>query len=75
MILYISNGLIYELEIRKRSRLEENLLRAKVKYDSKLQELMEYRNYRKLLELSKKYGLGLEEPKEPPIKIEDEKSE
>jgi hypothetical protein len=69
MILYISNGLIHDLEIRRQDRLEENLLRAKTKYNMKLHEFMEYGNYMKLLELSNKYGLELEEPNTPPIKV------
>jgi hypothetical protein len=69
MIFYISNGLIYDLEIRKQNQLEENLLRAKIKYNTKLQEFMEYRNYRKLLELSNRHGLNLEEPAKPPVKV------
>jgi cell division protein FtsL len=70
MLLYISNGLIYDLEIRRQSQLEEKLLRSKIKYNLRLQDLMEYNSYGKLLELSKKHGLNLEEPDNPPIKVE-----
>ncbi|MDR2773319.1 MAG: hypothetical protein LBC19_01020 [Tannerella sp.] len=70
MILYISNGLIYDLEVRRQHRLEEDLLRAKVKYNMKLNDFMEFNSYKKLLELSNKHGLNLEEPKTPPIKVE-----
>jgi cell division protein FtsL len=70
ILLYISNGLIYDLEIRRQSQLEEKLLRSKVKYNLKLQDFMEFNSYGKLLELSKKHGLNLEEPNNPPTKIE-----
>jgi hypothetical protein len=70
IILYISNGLIYELEIRRQNKLEEDLLRAKVKYNMKLTEFMEFGNYRNLIDLSNKYNLRLEEPEKPPMKVE-----
>ncbi|MDR2383892.1 MAG: hypothetical protein LBD76_08450 [Prevotellaceae bacterium] len=70
MILYISNGLIHDLEIKRQNQLKEDLLRAKVRYNTKLREFMETGSYRKLLELSDKYGLELEAPDTPPIKIE-----
>jgi hypothetical protein len=62
--------LIYDLEIRRQNQLEENLLRSKVKYYFKLEEFMEFNSYGKLIELSNKHGLNLEEPDKPPIKIE-----
>jgi hypothetical protein len=61
---------MYDLEIRRQNRLEEDLLRAKVKYNTKLTDFMEFNNYGKLLELSNKHGLNLEEPEKPPIKVE-----
>jgi hypothetical protein len=70
MILYISNGLVHDLEIKRQNQLKEELLRAKIRYNTKLREFMESCSYRKLLELSDKYGLELEEPNTPPIKIE-----
>jgi hypothetical protein len=70
IILYISNGLIYELEIKHQSKLEEELLRAKVKYNMKLKEFIEFGNYRNMIDLSNKYDLKLEEPNKPPIKVE-----
>jgi hypothetical protein len=69
IILYISNGLIYDLEIRRQGKLEENLLRARAKYNMKLTEFMEFFNYRNIIDMSNKYDLDLEEPKDPPIKI------
>jgi hypothetical protein len=69
MILYISNGLIYDLELGKQNQLKEKLLRAKVRYNLKFQDFMEFNNYGKLLELSEKHGLNLEEPDKPPIRI------
>jgi hypothetical protein len=68
MILYISNGLVHDLEIKRQNRLTEDLLRAKVRYNTKLREFMEFGSYKNLLELSDKYGLELEEPDTPPIK-------
>jgi hypothetical protein len=70
IILYISNGLIYELEVRRQNQLEENLLRAKVKYNMKLKEFTEFYNYRNLIDLSNKYDLKLEKSNKPPIKVE-----
>jgi hypothetical protein len=70
MLLYISNGLIYDLEIRKQNQMKEDLLRSKIRYNMKLLEFMEFGSYKKLLELSNKYGLHLEEPENPPIKVE-----
>jgi hypothetical protein len=69
MVLYISNGLIYDLELRNQNKLKEKLLRAKVRYNLKFQDFMEFNNYSKLLELSEKHGLNLEEPDKPPIKV------
>ncbi|MDR1582817.1 MAG: hypothetical protein LBS55_06095 [Prevotellaceae bacterium] len=70
IILYISNGLIYDLEIRQQRKLEENLLKARVKYNTKLIEFREFGNYSNIINLSKKYNLGLEEPEKPPMKVE-----
>jgi hypothetical protein len=68
--LYISNGLIYDLEIRRQNKLEEDLLRAKVKYNMRLIDFMKFSNYQNLIDLSNKYNLQLEEPENPPIKVE-----
>jgi hypothetical protein len=70
IILYISNGLIYDLEVRRQNKLDEDLLRAKVKYNLKLKEFIEFSNYRNILDLSNKYDLKLEEPNKPPIRVE-----
>jgi cell division protein FtsL len=70
MILYISNGLIYDLEIRRQNKLEEDLLRAKVLYNTKLLEFTEFSSYQKLLDLLNKHGLNLEESDNPPFKVE-----
>ncbi|MDR0386148.1 MAG: hypothetical protein LBH60_08740 [Prevotellaceae bacterium] len=70
IVLYISNGLMYELEVRRQDKLEEKLLRAKVKYNTKLLDFRKFFNYRNLLDLSEKYDLKLEAPDRPPIKVE-----
>jgi hypothetical protein len=70
MLLYISNGLIYDLELRKQNQLEEDLLRSKIQYNMKLLEFREFGSYKKLLDLSNRYGLHLEEPENPPFKVE-----
>jgi hypothetical protein len=70
IILYISNGLIYDLELRQQRHLEEDLLKARVKYNTKFIEFREFSNYQNIINLSNKYNLGLEEPAKPPIKIE-----
>ncbi|MDR2285868.1 MAG: hypothetical protein LBE04_00090 [Prevotellaceae bacterium] len=70
IILYISNGLIYELEVKQQNRLEERLLRSKIRYNLKLKEFTEFYNYRNLINLSNKYDLKLEESTNPPIKVE-----
>jgi hypothetical protein len=61
--------LIYDLELKKQNQLDEDLLRVKIRYNMKLQEFMEFSSYQKLLELSNKHNLNLEEPEKPPIKI------
>jgi hypothetical protein len=69
-IIYISNGLIYELEIRKQNSLERDLLKVKVKYNIKLNEFRKFGNYQNINELLNKHGLNLEEPATPPIMVE-----
>jgi cell division protein FtsL len=70
IILYISNGLIYDLEVRRQNKLDESLLRAKVKYNMKFMEFIEFSSYRNIIDLSNKYDLKLEESNRPPIKVE-----
>ncbi|MDR1886954.1 MAG: hypothetical protein LBQ70_03475 [Prevotellaceae bacterium] len=74
-VLYISNGLIYDLEIDKHNRLENSLLKSKTRYNMKLNEFMEFGNYRNIINLSNKYNLGLEAPDSPPVKVENESEE
>jgi hypothetical protein len=68
--LYITYGLMFALEIKEQERLEEILLRSKARYNINLKEVMKFHNYQNLIELSKKYNLGLEEPEKPPFKVE-----
>jgi hypothetical protein len=68
--LYITYGLMFALEIKEQERLEELLLRSKARYNINLKEVMKFNNYQNLIELSKKYNLGLEEPEKPPLKVE-----
>jgi hypothetical protein len=69
IILYISNGLIYDLEIKRQNQLEEDLLRARTRYNIQLIEFFDFFNYRNMIDLSDKYELGLEEPEKPPVKV------
>jgi cell division protein FtsL len=69
-IIYISNPLIYDLEVRKQNRLEERLLKVRTKYNMRLNEFNEFYSYRNIIDLANKYGLNLEEPSSPPIKVE-----
>jgi hypothetical protein len=69
-IVYISNGLIYDLEVREQSRLERDLLKVKVRYNMKLNEFQKFGNYQNITNLSNRYGLELEEPTTPPIKVD-----
>jgi hypothetical protein len=69
-IFYISNGLVYDLEIREQNRQGERLLEIKAKYNMKLKEFNEYGNYQNISNLVNKHGLNLEEPSSPPIKVE-----
>jgi hypothetical protein len=62
---------MFALEIKEQERLEEILLRSKTRYNINLKEVMKFNNYQNLIELSKKYNLGLEEPKKPPFKVEN----
>jgi hypothetical protein len=70
IIIYITNGLIYELEIRRQNELENTLLRSRTRYNMKFMEFIDFYNYKNLIDLSNRYGLGLEEPAQPPIKVE-----
>jgi cell division protein FtsL len=70
VIIYISNGLIYDLEIRKQNRLEEQLLKVRTRYNVKLNEFNEFHSYQNIIDLVNKYGLNLEEPSNPPLKVE-----
>jgi cell division protein FtsL len=69
-IIYISNPLIYGLEVKKQNRLEEQLLKVRTKYNVKLNEFNEFHSYRNIIDLANKYGLNLEEPSSPPLKVE-----
>jgi hypothetical protein len=69
-IIYISNGLIYELEIRKQNNLESELLRARTRYNIRFIEFIEFSSYKNILDRSTQYNLGLEPPSQPPYKVE-----
>jgi hypothetical protein len=69
-VIYISNGLILALAIKEQEELNDKLLRSKARYNQNLKEVVKFNNYQNLIELSKKYNLGLEEPDNPPLKVE-----
>ncbi|MDR3246382.1 MAG: hypothetical protein LBT50_08120 [Prevotellaceae bacterium] len=69
-VIYISNGLISALAIREQEDLNDKMLRSKTRYNQNLKEVMKFNNYQNLIELTKKYNLGLEEPDKPPLKVE-----
>lgn len=69
-IIYISNGLIYDLALREQSRHEEQLLEIKAKYNMKQKEFNEHVSYRNIINLINKHGLNLEESSSPPVKVE-----
>jgi hypothetical protein len=60
---------MYELELKQQNKLENDLLRARTKHNTKLLEYRKFSNYQTLIEQLNKHNLGLNEPEEPPIKV------
>jgi hypothetical protein len=69
IIIYISTGLIYDLQIREQNRLENTLLRVRTKYNMQLLEYREFSNYQNLIRQLERHNLDLEEPATPPLKV------
>lgn len=71
-IIYISNGLMYNLEIKTYKDLETKLMRSKARYSVRLEEMARLGKYSNLLELLKKHNRqDLKIAKEPPINISE----
>lgn len=69
-IAYISFGLILALEISKSQKLESELMRSKVKYNNRLNEITRLNRYPNLMELLKQYDIDIKDSETPPIKVE-----
>ncbi|MDR2425068.1 MAG: hypothetical protein LBD59_10165 [Prevotellaceae bacterium] len=69
-IIYISNGLMYNLEIKKYKDLETQLMRSKAQHSVRLEEMARLGKYSNLLELLKKHNRqDLKISREPPVNI------
>ncbi|MDR2562673.1 MAG: hypothetical protein LBC98_01880 [Prevotellaceae bacterium] len=65
-IIYIAGDIILGLELKETGRLENKLLRSRIKYNNEFSESLKLRRYPEILNQIKRRGLNLKESETPP---------
>ena len=69
-IVYIAGDIVLDLELKETTRLENELLRSRIKYNKEFSESLKLRRYPEILNQIKKRNLALKESNVPPKTIE-----